>query len=138
MDKLVLERTQPVQGQPVDVFVRWNDYNVGTLSFDFKAWLKFKKLLEKGLEMDAREDHALQLKLTVKGREVQAKGEPYPEGTQAYRGGISNVAAEDTEDAEDLAAIAAAEAGVMPVTNPAPVENTDEVTQGLIRSLRKE
>lgn len=140
MDKLVLERTQPVQGNPVDVRVSWNGEMVGELTFTFQGWLKFKKLLEKGLEMDAREDHALNMKLSVVGMGVVAKGESYPQGkTQPYRGGISNLA-EDEEDKQDLRAIAAAEAGSMPATNPPPTpeDNEGTVTEGLIRSLRRE
>ena len=142
MDKLVLARTQPIQGQPVSVAVLWNDEAVGELLVPFAAWLKLKKLLEKGLEMDAREDHALQVKLTIRGAETPAKTKPYEQGSAQnpvpYRGGVSNLAAEDAEDAEDLAAIAAAEAGALPATNPASAGDSTEVTQGLIRSLRRE
>ena len=141
MDKLVLARTQPIQGQPVSVTVLWNDEAVGELLVSFTAWLKLKKLLEKGLEMDAREDHALQVKLTIRGAETPAKTKPYEQGSAQkpvpYRGGVSNLAAEDAEDAEDLAAIAAAEAGALPATNQAPAGDSTEVTQGLIRSLRR-
>ena len=144
MDKLVLARTQPIQGQPVSVAVLWNEEAVGELLVPFTAWLKLKKLLEKGLEMDAREDHALQVKLTIRGAETPAKIKPYEQGSAQnpvpYRGGVSNLAAEDVEDvedAEDLAAIAAAEARA-PATNLAPAgDSTAEVTQGLIRSRRR-
>ena len=139
-DRLVLERTQPVQGQRVDVLVLWNGQGIGEVSFEFQAWLKFKRLLEKGMDLDAREDHSLNLRLTVKGRERVAVGEAYPTRTapEPYRGGISNLAAEDEQDAEDLAAIAAAEAGSLPPTNPPAVDAEPTVTEGLIRSLRRD
>lgn len=150
MDKLTIERTQPVQGKQVEATVLWNEEHIGDLYFDFTAWLKFKRLLEKGMEMDTREDHGLKLKLVIKAKEARAVGEAYPQGRQPYaeqntevvqapyRGGISNLAAEDEQDAEDLAAIAAAEAGAMPVTMPVSQENSDEIAQGLIRCLRRE
>lgn len=149
MDRLILERTQPVQGQDVQVTVLWNGLIVGELNLGFKMWLKFKKLLEKGVEMDAREDHQLDVKLTVTGRQRVAVGTPYvngPDASQAdeilgkqhYRGGISNIAAED-EEVEDMAAIQAAEAGSLPPTLEVPTAETGvEITQGLIRSLRRE
>lgn len=142
-DKLVLERTQPVQGQRVDVLVVWNGEGVGEISLPFEAWIKVKKLLEMGVEMDARQDHQLNIKLTVKGRSVVAVGDRYPTAVQPvsptpYRGGISNLAAEDEEDAEDLQAIAAAEAGTLPPTNPTPVDVDEVITEGVIRSLRRE
>lgn len=137
VDRLKLLRVQPVQGRPVEVRVLWNDAPVGWLELPFTGWLKFKKLLEAGLEQDARADHALQLKLSIAG--MQADGPPAPTAqAPEYRGGVSNLAAEDEEDAADLQAIAAAEAGALPPTNSLPEGEPGEVTQGLIRSLRKE
>lgn len=66
-DKLVVSRTQAVQGHPVAVFLEWNGEPIGELEMPFGAWLKFKRLLEKGVEQDARENYALQLKLSIKG-----------------------------------------------------------------------
>lgn len=67
IDRLVLHRSQPVQGQQVHVVVEWNNAKVGELELPFGAWLKVKRLLEKGIEMDGRENYALQLKLSVQG-----------------------------------------------------------------------
>lgn len=143
MDKLVIERSQPVQGQIVEATLVWNDVVLGELMLPFTAWLKFKRVIEKGLELDAREGHGLGVKISFQGKgAVAIAGKPYENTKQKvvpYRGGISNLAAEDDEDKADLAAIAAAEAGAMPPTNPPPseAENVDGVTEGLIRSLRR-
>jgi hypothetical protein len=142
MDKLVLERTQPVQGQRVDVAMLWNDESLGEISFDFHAWLKFKRLLEKGLELDARENHGLDLKLIVKGRDGVAgfRSKPYINDTAEP----APRRTEDDDFYEDMAAIEAAEAGAMPPTasmeeHQAEAQSeADAVTQGLIRTLRRE
>ena len=140
MDKLILERTQPIQGQRVGVKVKWNDVAVGGLSFEFKAWLKFKRLLELGMEMDARADHGLDLKLVVRGPTVEAVGDPYTTKTkeEPIRVPLTELLGEDDEDTADLAAIEAAEAGTLPPTVSEAQGEADFVTQGLIRSLRRE
>lgn len=115
-DNLTLIRTQPVQGQPVHVNVLWNGAKCGDLVLPFSAWLKLKRLLEKGKDMDARENNALGLNLSVRG-------------VQEDREAIATTATVDEED-EDLKAVEVAEA----LYTPAPVAS--QVTPGAIRSLR--
>lgn len=151
MDRLTLERTQPVQGKPVEVTVLWNDEEIGLLVFGFAGWLKFKKLLEKGLEMDARENYALQMRLNIRGKEAKATGEPYAQGESTIRISLKELISEDEEDVADLAAIraveaeaqavavdGAAEASEFPPTVIPDAEQTPELVQGVIRSLRRE
>lgn len=69
MDKLTLLRTQPVQGHPVYVDVLWNGDKVGELDMPFQGWIKLQRLVQKGLEMDARENKGLQLQLHVAGKD---------------------------------------------------------------------
>jgi hypothetical protein len=67
MDTLTLKRVHPVQGKPVHVVVEYNGQAVGTLEVPFTGWLKLKKLLEKGGEVDNREGGLLGLKVKVIG-----------------------------------------------------------------------
>lgn len=119
-DRLTLQRSQPVQGQQVDVQVYWNNQLTGELRFTFSAWLKIKKLLEKGIEADGREDHALKVKLEIRGVLEQ---QPRPAAS------VIHTEDDDAEETADLAAIAAAEA---------QQATQLEVVPELIRSLRRE
>ena len=66
-DRLNLIRTKPVQGKPVTVKFQWNDTDAGLIELPFTGWLKFKSLLQKGMEMDAREGSALGMKFSIGG-----------------------------------------------------------------------
>jgi hypothetical protein len=70
MDKLTLQRVSPKPGQAVSVAVLWNEESCGTLLVPWKGWIKLKKLLEKGIEADAREQKPLQLRLLIEGVKI--------------------------------------------------------------------
>ncbi len=127
MDVLTILRTQPVQGQPVTAGLLWNDEAIGTLDMPFAAWIKVKRLLEKGLEMDARENYALKLKLSIKGAEGVAL---QPETAQPvdHLAGLEPHA-DDAWNAE--------EASLYPKTmDLTELPEAGEVKPGAIRSLR--
>ena len=96
-DKLVVSRTQAVQGHPVAAQLEWNGEPIGELEMPFGAWLKFKRLLEKGVEQDARENYALQLKLSIKGMA------PAPEVIRAIPPSYDGVAGTSQGLAESIA-----------------------------------
>lgn len=138
-DVLMLKRTQPVQGKPVDVRVEWNGQWVGNLKLPFTAWIKFNRLLSHGVEMDKKEDHKLNVKVKVEGIDAEPAMEliPQPVVTQRpvpvpYHGGISNFAAEDEDEdikaAEQQARLDAAEEAIH--------ESQERQQEQLVRSLR--
>jgi hypothetical protein len=119
-DVLTIRRSQPVQGQQVDALVDWNGQFVGELRLPFGGWLKFKRLLEKGIEMDARENYGLGVRVTFTGLpqveppiDAPQPAKPAERRPPAYQGSISGIAAADVADdvdEADLRAVEAAEA----------------------------
>lgn len=124
MDKLTLLRTQPVQGHPVYVDVLWNNEKIGELDLPFQGWLKFKRLLEKGLELDARENKGLDMQVKIAGKDTafapastenraKREGEKINAARAAKVAGNAAEIAKVEEDPElqrDLAAVLDAEA----------------------------
>lgn len=134
VDLLTVLRSQPVQGQSVQIRIQYNDWPVATGTMPFVGWIKLNKLLQKGMELDARENHGLQLRLKIAGL---PEGSGVPAGLSgnlaiASRGSVSLLAqAEQEAEAEgdeDLKAVIEAEKA------QAPVVEEDE----LVRSLRGE
>jgi hypothetical protein len=119
-DVLTIRRSQPVQGQQVDALVDWNGQFVGELRLPFGGWLKFKRLLEKGIEMDGRENYGLGVRVTFTGLpqveppiDAPQTAKPAERRPPAYQGSISGIAAADVADdvdEADLRAVEAAEA----------------------------
>lgn len=105
-DKLVVSRTQAVQGHPVAAQLEWNGEPIGELEMPFGAWLKFKRLLEKGVEQDARENYALQLKLSIKG----ITAPPQEAAPQELVAAVLNTSAPVDDDPDADPAIRQAEA----------------------------
>jgi len=116
-DVLILRRTQPVQGKPVAVQLRWNDQQCGELYLPFVAWIKLNRLLSHGVAMDKKEDSKLNVKVRVEGLYESTVEPPALQfeggisngprnhtGQPAYRGGISNMAAEEEDDDSDIKA----------------------------------
>ena len=143
-DVLTLQRSQPVQGRPVDVTVIWNGEVVGELTLPFQAWIKFNRLLSHGVEMDKKEDRKLNVRVKVEGLDAEPATElqpakavspprpaavPYP-----YRGGISNLAAD--EDDEDIKA--AEQQAAIDAQAEAATAKTETANEQLVRSLRPE
>ncbi len=67
---LQLERSQPVQGQPVTVLFKTEGQFCGSLKLPFAIWIRFNKLLQKGLEkqqLEGPEAESNGLRVTVKG-----------------------------------------------------------------------
>lgn len=106
IDRLTIRRSQPVQGQQVDVLMDWNGQFVGELRLPFGAWLKFKRLLEKGVEQDGRENYGLALKVNVKGiPQAEPELDPQPQIPNAVVKTKTPVPASDQDDYDpDIAA----------------------------------
>ncbi len=67
---LQLERSQPIQGQPVTVLFKAEGQFCGSLKLPFAIWIRFNKLLQKGLEkqqLEGPEAESNGLRVTVKG-----------------------------------------------------------------------
>ena len=143
-DVLTLRRSQPVQGKPVDVTVIWNGEVVGEMTLPFQAWIKINRLLSHGVEVDKKEDRKLNVKVKVVGLDESTPvAELIPEKTKPqrpaavpypYRGGVSNLAAEEEDEdikaAEQQARLDEAEAAIR--------ESQEKQQADLVRSLRPE
>lgn len=107
VDRLTVRRSQPVQGQPVDVLVDWNGQFIGELRLPFTGWLKFKRLLEKGIEGDARENYALQVKLSIQGiPQTEPLIDPQPRIPNAVIAGKTEATDREDQDADpDIEAV---------------------------------
>lgn len=107
------------------VDVLWNNEKIGELDLPFQGWLKFKRLLEKGLELDARENKGLDMQVKIAGKDVglftanepvsnraKREGEKINERRAAVAGDAREIAKveEDPELQRDLRAVLDAEA----------------------------
>ncbi len=67
---LQIERSQPIQGQSVTVLFKAEGQFCGSLKLPFAVWIRFNKLLQKGLEkqqLEGPEAESNGLRVTVKG-----------------------------------------------------------------------
>lgn len=107
VDKLTLQRTQPVQGHQVYVDVLWNGDKVGELDLPFTGWIKFNRLLQKGIELDARENKALNISVKVEGQDAVRFDIPVPATNRAKREGerINELRQGVVGDAKEIAKV---------------------------------
>ena len=79
MERIVLERTTPVQGEAVGVTVYSKGKVSGTFGLDFYEWLHFSKLLKAGQEYQkGRDEQRVEVVIVGKGQQpptVKAKEE---------------------------------------------------------------
>ena len=104
MEKLLIVRTNPTQGQEVKVQFR-SEANelLGTGEFPFPLWLQFEKLVKDGMEARARIETRETRRIEVGFRPpVEQALEPvgYQPMPQGYMGGVSNLAMEEEEQGE--------------------------------------
>jgi hypothetical protein len=142
-DVLTLQRTQPIQGKPVDVQIFWNERFCGHINLPFAAWIKLNRLLSHGVAMDKKEEGKLNVKVKVEGLNAEPAMELVPEKVKPqrpapvpypYRGGISNLAAE--EEDEDIKA--AERQAKLDEIATAETAKTEAANEQLVRSLRPE
>ncbi len=78
MEKLLIVRTNPTQGKPVEVKFEQEGRTLAVGSFPFDLWLQFEKLVKEGLEYRQRQDpRNTRLAVTFEATEVheqKAKG----------------------------------------------------------------
>lgn len=119
---LQIERTQPVQGHPVEARFVAEGTDCGTIVLPFAIWIRLNKLIQKGLErqqIEGPEAESNGLRVVVKGVESTAKAAPAQ--AKPSFGGVSNLAREETPDdepldPEDAKAVAAAESQAATLT----------------------
>jgi len=115
MEKLLIVRTNPTQGQPVKVeFLVEGTHEfapveqLGCATFPFPLWLQFEKLVKDGMEARARIETRETRRIEV-GFRPPAEQAPeltgYQPMPQGYMGGVSNLAAEEEQGKEALEAV---------------------------------
>jgi hypothetical protein len=67
IDVLMIRRSQPQQDREVRTELWWNGEAAGLMRLPFAAWIKFNRLLQKGIELDSREGKPLKVKVQVEG-----------------------------------------------------------------------
>jgi len=119
MEKLTIVRTNPTQGQPVKVeFLVEGTHElapveqIGAATFPFPLWLQFEKLVKDGMEARARIETRETRRIEVSFRppevvpqtQAPAPAPAVPAQVQQYVGGVSNLAAEEEGEQEQLPA----------------------------------
>ena len=129
MEKLVLERTSPIQGEPVNVYFHSSSGHCGQVVLTYEEWLHFNKLIKEGQE-SLKKKHEQKIEIEIKGiGEVKGKAGLVPQvrrlpkvkkeisdmEVDAILGGISSPLELDQEDEKEI--------------------EKSEKEQGLVRSL---
>lgn len=103
MEKLVIVRTNPTQGQPVKAQFR-SEANelLGTGEFSFELWLQFEKLVRDGMEARARvetkETRRIEVNFRPTVEQVQVPTVQAQAPVVSYQGGVSNLAMEEEQE----------------------------------------
>lgn len=113
MDKITIERSQPVQGRPVHTRWKHGQEVLGEMTLPFHLWIKLNKLIQKGnekIQLEGPEAAEASVKVQVVGYqllEAPASAAPPPQVAGSF-GGISNLARDEDEDDPDIRAAEAA------------------------------
>ena len=75
LPKIVIERSQPAQGQPVRVEFFGDEGKFGEALFSFRDWIQFQKTIKEGLD-SLRLKKQKQMEIVIRGMGVQAKESP--------------------------------------------------------------
>lgn len=83
MEKLIIERTTPIQGEPVNIYFTGSRGKSGQLILSYEEWLHFNKLLKEGMDSLKRKNET-RIELVIKGihsepvKEKKASFTPIP------------------------------------------------------------
>ena len=140
---LRLRRSQPEQGKTVTVHVEGEQGQpLGMLQLSFDEWIGFSRLLQRGMDSNAREQYPIKLKVAIEGYVPGERvGKPAKEPTRTRTLPLTNQPAAlsvkvTPEAAAEMQAEEDAEAELQSILAEATVEPPSEVTERLIRTLK--
>ena len=141
---LRLRRSQPEQGKPVTVHVESEQGQpLGMLQLSFDEWIGFSRLLQRGMDSNAREQYPIKLKVVIEGyMPSKGGGKPEKEPSRPRTLPLTNQPAAlsvqvTPETAAEMQAEEDAEAELQAILAEATVEPPSEVTERLIRTLKE-
>jgi len=70
MEKLTIERTNPVQGEPVNVYFHGSRGHCGQVILTYEEWIHFNKLIREGMDSLKRKNET-RIEIMIKGSEGQ-------------------------------------------------------------------
>ena len=126
MEKLVIERTRLVQGEPVGVSFYGSCGYVGKIVLTFEEWLHFSKLIKEGQDSQKKKNEQ-RIEITIRGTTAEVK-----------------VKSESRKGGKVVRKISEAEVDAIlgDISTPLELEQEDEAgvikaekEQGLVRSL---
>lgn len=130
MEKLILERSQAVQGEPVKVYVSGSRGHCGEFIVTFEEWIHFSKLIKEGTENLKRKNEQ-RIEVLIKG--LGDKEPKKKEDVVITSIPVISSKKLDAEVDELMAGMVKPEEGTKQIVN-----NFTEVTNGLVRSLIRE
>ena len=144
MTILKLRRSQATQGHPVTLIFEQDSATLGQLVVSYDTWIGLSKLLQRGMDSNAREQYPIKLKVVIEGyMPSKGGGKPEKEPSRPWTLPLTNQPAAlsvqvTPETAAEMQAEEDAEAELQAILAEATVEPPSEVTERLIRTLKGE